>query len=176
MYLGEDRGTQNVPIWERETLGRFVASSERLASGEGLHLTFRIALSRTVCRPSGSGLAGVDAADLVSGHLEAPEGGHLSRCRCGIGQGDRAHLLHARRSCGRAQKISRSIRSRSGRGLPSLVNVASVVSVARSVPVAVVDGGNEAGRDGFEGSRKVMGSPPWSCGRMASGARSRRGG
>ena len=75
-----------------------------------------------------------------------------------------------------AQKISRSIRSRSGRGLPSLVNVASVVSVARSVPVAVVDGGNEAGRDGFEGSRKVMGSPPWSCGRMASGARSRRGG
>jgi hypothetical protein len=29
---------------------------------------------------------------------------------------------------------------------------------------------------GFEGSRKVMGSPAWSCGRMASGARCRRGG
>jgi hypothetical protein len=31
-----------------------------------------------------------------------------------------------------AQKISRSIRSRNGRGWPSSVNVASVVSVARS--------------------------------------------
>jgi hypothetical protein len=26
---------------------------------------------------SGSGLAGIDAADLVSGHLKAPAGGHL---------------------------------------------------------------------------------------------------
>lgn len=29
-------------------------------------------------RLSGSGLAGVDAADLVPGQVEAPEGGHLS--------------------------------------------------------------------------------------------------
>jgi hypothetical protein len=32
MDLGEGGGTQNVRIWERETLGRFVASSERPAS------------------------------------------------------------------------------------------------------------------------------------------------
>jgi hypothetical protein len=31
MGLGEGGGTQNVRIWERETLGRFVASSERPA-------------------------------------------------------------------------------------------------------------------------------------------------
>jgi hypothetical protein len=34
--------------------------------------------SRSASWPSGSGLAGVDAADLVSGHLEAPVGRHLS--------------------------------------------------------------------------------------------------
>jgi hypothetical protein len=36
---GEGGGTQNVPIWERETLGRFVASSERAEQLAGQLLT-----------------------------------------------------------------------------------------------------------------------------------------
>src|SRR6516162_4693584 len=80
MDLGEGGGTRNVPIWERGTLGRFVASSEWPADARRVCI-FDPSGSRCrtpVCRLSGSGLAGADAADLVSGHLEAPEGRHLS--------------------------------------------------------------------------------------------------
>jgi hypothetical protein len=137
MGLGEGGGTQNVPIWEREPLGRFVASSERPGQREeGLHVTFRIALSH----------AGMSALRVqawpVSRRLilspvtwKAPEGGHHCPGVVAV-RGEEIEpiffsLSTARWPC--AVKISRSIRSRSDRGLPSSVSVAFGVSVVSAL-------------------------------------------